>query len=153
MQHRSQGPFASYSSRALLPFCRVLCTSHQQGSSGLETPARYDRWVRAADPPCLQHGDNPDLRIALCGYDEHDELAAHCWTQYRCWEANNGYCTQASRQTRAKENAKRERIWFSPHCLSPLLGLFLTMTHMPPWTVLTLALATVMLKWWRAPRR
>ena len=55
---------------------------------------------------CLQHGDDSDLRIALCGYEgEHDmpdEWECHAWRA-------NGH---------NKKNGERERIWFSKHCLS-----------------------------------
>ena len=60
---------------------------------------------------CADNGDNPNLRIALCGYEgEHDLPGWFCDT----WKARKGYGSD--------ENSKRERIWFSPHCLHP--GLF-----------------------------
>jgi hypothetical protein len=64
---------------------------------------------------CLEHGSNPLLRIALCGYDtEHTELEQHGWT-VEAWGAGKGY--------QKTESHKRERIWFSPHCLKAK-GLF-----------------------------
>ncbi len=66
----------------------------------------------------LERGDDPDLRIALCGYvDEHGPFMPASW---ECvpWKAHGGY----SRGERAQENRSQERIWFSPHCLKP--GLF-----------------------------
>jgi hypothetical protein len=61
----------------------------------------------------VQHGDNPSLRIALCGYDgEHD--MPNGWTCVE-WKARGGYGSQADGDGR--ENAERERIWFSPSCL------------------------------------
>ena len=63
----------------------------------------------------LSNGDNPLLRIALCGYEgEHDMPG---WTAH-AWKAKGGYGSQGS--GRGRENASRERIWFSPHCLKPL---------------------------------
>lgn len=57
---------------------------------------------------CKENGDNPKLRIALCGYDgEHNELEALGW-RVHTWKASNGF--QSS-------NGHKERIWFSPHCL------------------------------------
>lgn len=54
----------------------------------------------------LEHGDDPALRIALCGFDgEHDMPST--WSQV-AWRSTS------SSKTRAKE-----RIWFSPHCLHP----------------------------------
>lgn len=64
---------------------------------------------------CLERGNNPMYRIALCGYDGegHEELAKHGWTIHH-WKANGGYANRSNK--RGKDNAKRERIWFSPHC-------------------------------------
>ena len=68
----------------------------------------------------IENGDNPMLRIALCGYDGEHDLP----TGWECveWKANGGYGNQSNKQGR--ENAKRERIWFSPHCLRPITTLF-----------------------------
>ena len=69
---------------------------------------------------CLEHGDIPTLRIALCGYaGEHDELEAHGWTVH-AWKANGGYGNQSD--AAGRENSHRERVWFSPHCLSASQG-------------------------------
>ena len=58
----------------------------------------------------LQNGSNPMLRIALCGYDvEYESLQAQGW-QVHTWSAPSGYAGRNSQN-------KRERIWFSPHCL------------------------------------
>ena len=66
---------------------------------------------------CIEHGDDKRLRIALCGYQgEHDALEALGW-QCVPWKAAGGYA-----RGKRKENAHRERIWFSPHCLQT--GLF-----------------------------
>lgn len=63
---------------------------------------------------CIQNGDNPLLRIALCGYDEHNDLADLGWTPHR-WKTQGGYCNQSDGQGRV--NSAREVVWFSPHCL------------------------------------
>ena len=60
----------------------------------------------------LANGDNPLLRIALCGYAGEHEMPG--WTEVP-WKARGGYGSQADGRGRA--NAARERIWFSPHCL------------------------------------
>jgi len=61
----------------------------------------------------IANGDNPLLRIALCGYEgEHD--MPESWECVR-WKAQGGYGSQGKGRGRA--NAARERIWFSPHCL------------------------------------
>lgn len=63
---------------------------------------------------CKENGDNPMLRIAICGYDgEYDMPGWDCVS----WKASGGYGSQSNGTGR--ENANRERIWFSPHCLKP----------------------------------
>jgi hypothetical protein len=64
----------------------------------------------------LANGDNPLLRIALCGYagEGHDVLVSLGWTAHG-WKAEGGYGSQGDGAGRA--NAARETVWFSPHCL------------------------------------
>ena len=70
--------------------------------------ARVRKWA-------LEMGERPDMRIALCGYEgEHDMPAS--W-ECVAWKAKGGYSNQ--RADGENENAKRERIWFSPACLRP----------------------------------
>ncbi|MFC1588561.1 DNA adenine methylase, partial [Planctomycetota bacterium] len=58
----------------------------------------------------LANGDNPKLRIALCGYaGEH--AMPKSWRQYK-WTARGGYGNRSGNQ-----NRKKERIWYSPHCI------------------------------------
>lgn len=52
----------------------------------------------------IENGDNPALRIALCGFDEEHSMPAQ-WTKI-------AWASCSSSRTRAQE-----RIWFSPHCL------------------------------------
>jgi DNA adenine methylase len=60
----------------------------------------------------VENGGNPMLRIAVCGYDtEHDLPGWECVP----WKARGGYGSQSD--GRGRKNSKRERIWFSPHCL------------------------------------
>ena len=61
---------------------------------------------------CAEHGNNPMLRIALCGYEGDPEPVG--WTKV-AWKAHGGYGSQ--RKDGTNDNARRERIWFSPHCL------------------------------------
>lgn len=63
----------------------------------------------------LANGDNPLLRIALCGYEGEHTMPAS-WQVVEWWKANGGYANQRA-ETPGKRNATRERIWFSPHCL------------------------------------
>ena len=61
----------------------------------------------------IANGDNPDLRIALCGYDGEHEMP-ETWELVH-WKSIGGYGAQG--EGRGRENAARERIWFSPHCI------------------------------------
>jgi hypothetical protein len=63
----------------------------------------------------IDNGENPDLRIALCGY-EGEHAMPDSWESF-AWKAPGGYANQANEASRAKENMLKERIWFSPHCL------------------------------------
>lgn len=66
----------------------------------------------------LEHGDDPKMRIALCGYEGEHEMP-DTW-ECVAWKAHGGY----SRTERGVANRERERIWFSPHCLKTDLPLF-----------------------------
>jgi site-specific DNA-adenine methylase len=73
---------------------------------------------------CQANGDNPQLRIALCGYEgEHDVLSAQGW-QVMAWKSQGGYANKGKGDTQGKANRSRERIWFSPGCLIPQPSLF-----------------------------
>jgi hypothetical protein len=58
---------------------------------------------------CVKNGSNPDLRIALCGHvgEGHEVLESLGWTVEE-WGKGGGY----------QGADDRERIWFSPACLS-----------------------------------
>lgn len=62
----------------------------------------------------IENGDNPQLRIALCGYEGEHTMPA----SWECvpWKASVGYASRG-KGVRRNENCKRERVWFSPHCL------------------------------------
>lgn len=61
----------------------------------------------------LEWGEHPDMRIALCGYEGEHEMP----DTWECveWKARGGYGSQGNGTGR--ENAARERVWFSPACL------------------------------------
>jgi len=64
----------------------------------------------------IANGDNPLMRIALCGYDtEHNHAMPDGWHAYS-WKANGGGGSVGHRRGRA--NAARETVWFSPHCIN-----------------------------------
>ncbi len=68
---------------------------------------------------CIENGDNPSLRIALCGYaGEHDELDDAGWERFE-WKANGGYGNQGKKTSRGRDNATREVIWFNKSCVKP----------------------------------
>ena len=60
---------------------------------------------------CVSNGDNPLLRIALCGYEGAHEMPTS-WAVHS-WSAGEGFGGQAEERS---GNGKRERIWFSPAC-------------------------------------
>ena len=66
---------------------------------------------------CVEHGNDPRLRIALCGYrgEGHEELEDLGWEAWS-WNTNGGYGNPAA-NGRGRANALRECVWFSPHCL------------------------------------
>jgi site-specific DNA-adenine methylase len=69
----------------------------------------------------IEAGANPLMRVALCGYDEHDGAMPRGWKPWR-WKARGGYASQ--RKTGKNENRAREIIWFSPACLDISPALF-----------------------------
>jgi D12 class N6 adenine-specific DNA methyltransferase len=68
----------------------------------------------------IENGDNPLMRIALCGYEGEHQMP-DSWECVR-WKAMGGYGSQGNGAGR--ENSARERIWFSPHCLRLQENLF-----------------------------
>lgn len=73
------------------------------GGMGLDIAQDVRAW-------CAAHGDNPLLRIVLCGHaGEHDALLAQGW-QLRRWRAGSGYA-------RASVAYESEALWCSPHCV------------------------------------
>lgn len=63
----------------------------------------------------IENGENPLLRVALCGY-EGEHAMPDSWVCVP-WKSHGGYGSQ--RGDGGYENASRERIWFSPACLTP----------------------------------
>jgi site-specific DNA-adenine methylase len=62
----------------------------------------------------IENGNNRLMRIAVCGYEGEYDFPAD-WECFQ-WSTAGGYGSQGDKQGRA--NKKRERIWFSPYCLS-----------------------------------
>ena len=63
----------------------------------------------------IEWGEDPRLRIALCGY-EGEHAMPDSWDKVE-WKAKGGYASISKDGNNA--NARRERLWFSPHCLHP----------------------------------
>jgi hypothetical protein len=61
----------------------------------------------------IEAGKHPKMRVALAGYEGEHELPKG-W-RVASWKAKGGYGSQ--RQDGSNDNARRERIWFSPACL------------------------------------
>ena len=90
----------------------VLLDPPYEGFEGVYGSTSISAEVRAW---AIENGERPDMRIALCGYEgEHDMPAT--W-ECVAWKAKGGYGNQ--RKDGENENARRERIWFSPACLKP----------------------------------
>lgn len=66
----------------------------------------------------IEAGERKDMRIALCGYAGEHAMPA-TWEEV-AWKALGGFGRQG--QGQGRENAAKERIWFSPHCLGARQG-------------------------------
>lgn len=66
----------------------------------------------------IEHGNDPDLRIVLCGY-EGEHAMPSSWRVVE-WHTSGGYASAK----RGVKNRFRERLWFSPACLLRQKGLF-----------------------------
>lgn len=63
----------------------------------------------------IVNGDDRRMRICLAGY-EGEHAMPDTW-ECVAWKANGGYGSRSKRHD--NPNARRERLWFSPHCLDP----------------------------------
>ena len=70
--------------------------------------------TRDVEAWCRANGDDPRLRIALCGYEGEYDLPG--WSVLH-WKTKGGYSGQGDGTTRGLANTTRERVWFSPFCL------------------------------------
>jgi len=61
----------------------------------------------------IDQGSNKQMRIALCGY-EGEHVMPDYWDCHE-WKAKGGFSSQSKQHD--NPNARRERIWFSPHCV------------------------------------
>jgi DNA adenine methylase len=63
----------------------------------------------------IEEGSNPLMRIAFCGY-EGEHTFPPDWDCIS-WKARGGFGNQG--ETTGRDNARRERLWFSPACVAP----------------------------------
>jgi hypothetical protein len=71
----------------------------------LDVAHRVTEWA-------IEHGSDKRLRICLCGYEGEHDMPAN-WDCVE-WKARGGYGSQGQD---GNDNAAKERLWFSPHCL------------------------------------
>ena len=103
-------------------WARVLTPSvtEKHGVTGVLLDPPYDSSENqeyAAGTMCAQdvatwareNGDNPNLRIALCGYEGDYQMPGD-------WVCEQGKARKGYQKD--VDAAKKERVWFSPHCLS-----------------------------------
>lgn len=65
---------------------------------------------------CIANGDDKRLRICLAGYEGEHQMPS-TWKAV-AWKARGGYGSQGDGEsTNGRDNANRERLWFSPHCI------------------------------------
>jgi len=74
---------------------------------------------------CKKRSEEPNWRIVLAGYEgEHNELEEIGWGKIE-WKPNGGMgnCS-GNKGSRGQDNAKLERLWYSPHCKNNADDLF-----------------------------
>lgn len=96
------------------PYARDMRTARIYENEDAKDTPHAETVAQRAGAWARENGDNPLLRIALAGLDGEHEMPG--WTCF-AWKSSGGYGNQTV-AGRGKENAARERIWFSPHCLS-----------------------------------
>ena len=65
----------------------------------------------------ISQGHDERLRICLAGYDGEHNMPDD-WEVVE-WKTRGGYASFADGETNGKDNCRRERLWFSPHCIRP----------------------------------
>jgi hypothetical protein len=70
----------------------------------------------------IENGNNPDLRIVLCGY-EGEHAMPDDW-RVVSWKAVGGYGGAKGKESKSGLNSNRERLWFSPNCPKPEAAAF-----------------------------
>ena len=91
------------------PYDEETRTRGLYSTEGGSLSADVRRWA-------LEHGDDPRLRIALCGYDGEHGMPGN-WREHS-WSSSGAYLGSGGGGVN-RANRHRERIWFSPSCLRP----------------------------------
>lgn len=68
----------------------------------------------------IAHGNDERFRIALCGYEGEHEMPDD-WSVLE-WKTSGGFSNVSGE---SNENSRRERVWFSPHCINRRRGFVL----------------------------
>lgn len=66
----------------------------------------------------IEHGADPDNRIALCGYEGEYEMPSN-W-KVHAHSSTRAYPSSKDKSDGNVNNRHKERIWFSPHCVEEL---------------------------------
>ena len=85
-----------------------------------------ERVAHAVRDWAVVNGNNPLLRIALCGYEGEHEMPPS-WSVHS-WSAGEGFSGQAKERTK---KGNRERIWFSPRCMEQRQGYLFNINERP----------------------
>jgi DNA adenine methylase len=88
------------------PYAGVSVSYGEGGRGGCGMSSSVREWA-------IEHDTDPRLRIALCGYEGEHKMP-DSWDCY-AWASSGGLSRNKSHGT---ANRFRERIWFSPGCLS-----------------------------------
>jgi DNA adenine methylase len=64
---------------------------------------------------CETHGEDPDLRIAVCGYTQNWD-PPESWYEMT-WTTQGGWARKSDDPN--PDAQKEECVWFSPHCIDP----------------------------------
>ena len=78
---------------------------YSTGGTKTDIAAETRKWA-------IDNGDNPTLRIALCGLDGEHEMPPG-WKAVK-WHAGKGMALS----DKAKSDRGKETIWFSKHCIN-----------------------------------
>jgi hypothetical protein len=100
------------------PYKAVLASGKKSRSGDLYANDKGQDLTKLVDDViayCVERGADPLMRLAACCYEGegYEVLESLGWDCY-AWKSGGGY---GNRSGKPNENAERERIWFSPHCL------------------------------------